>query len=129
MTRFGTALNVVCTLLFLPGRLIEEGLHALAAVPVAEAVSVRLDPRGGTAETVVQFREDTPEWAIRAVYVLPEVAAALAGVAVIVWWALGGSVWLPATTLDWALLSLFGAQYLALVLPSAADMDHSPEAP
>lgn len=120
------AVNVLLTLLFLPGRVIEEGLHALGALPWAEWVRVEVNPQNGTAHTRVQFRDGTPQWGIRFAYLLPELLAALSGIAVIAWWALGGAIWLPATTLDWALLSLFGAQYLALVIPSAADADHTP---
>lgn len=118
---------VLLTLAFLPGRLVEEGLHALAALPFAEVVSVRLNPRAGTAETVVEYREETPQWAIVAAHVLPEVVAVLAGVAVIAWWVVNGPLWWPATTLDFALLALFGAQYLALVIPTASDRDPTPE--
>jgi hypothetical protein len=53
--------------------------------------------------------------------------ATAAGGAVIVWWLLGGGVWWPATTLDWILLSVFGAQYLALIIPSGADADRTAE--
>jgi len=119
---------VLLTVLVLPARVVEEGLHALAALPWAEVVSVRLEPGGGAAETVVQYREDTPQWAIRLAYVAPEATAALAGTAVIAYWLAGGTVWWPTTTLDWVLLSALGSQYLAVALPSAKDADHSPSA-
>jgi hypothetical protein len=124
--RISQAALIICSLLFLPGRLVEEGLHTLAALPWASWVRVEIDPEHGTAETRVQFRDGTPDWAIRAAHLLPEAVAAVAGAAVIAWWLLGGAVWWPVSVLDWVLLSVFGAQYLALVIPSAADADHTP---
>lgn len=124
--RARATMMVMLSVLWLPARVVEEGLHALAALPWARVVSVRLNPRGGTAETVVEYHEDTPEWAIRLAYVAPEAVAALAGVAVIIWWLAGGVVWWPRSTLDWLLLSLLGAQYLAVALPSAKDADQTP---
>lgn len=115
--RSDRALNVLLTLLLLPARLLEEGIHALAALPYAEWVSVEVNPGSGTAETVVQYREDTPQWAITAAHVAPEVLAALAGLATIAWWTVGGPVWWPATTVDWLLLWFIGVQYLAVALP------------
>lgn len=123
--RADAALLVVLSILWLPGRIIEEGIHALAALPYAEVVSVRFEPRAGTAKTVVHYRRDTPDWAIRAAHLAPEVLATIAGLAVIGWWLLGNAIWWPATTLDWLLLSVLGAQYLAIALPSADDADHS----
>jgi hypothetical protein len=105
------------TLLLLPARLIEEGLHAAAAIPWAESVSVRLEPRGGTAETAVQYREGTPSWAIWISHVAPALVASVAGVATLAWWAAGGSVPWPRSTLDWVLLWLIGVQYLAIAMP------------
>jgi len=119
--------NAVLMVLFLPGALLEELLHAAAARPWADSISISVDPAAGRARTVVEYRDGTPAWAIRLGHLLPELDAAISGVAVVVWWALGGQVWLPSTTLDWVLLSLFGAQYLAIALPSSADLDHSAE--
>lgn len=124
--RADAVLMVLLALLWLPARIIEEGIHTLAALPFADAISVQLRPRDGTAKTVVEFRATAPDWAITAAYVAPEVVAGLSGVAVITWWALGGAVWLPSTTVDWILLSILGAQYLAIALPSAADADQTP---
>lgn len=118
---------VLLTVLVLPARIVEEGIHTLAALPWADVVSVRLNPRTGAAETVVQYRENTPGWAVTLAYLAPEAAAALAGMAVIVYWLLGGLVWWPATTVDWILLSLLGSQYLAVALPSAKDADRTPD--
>lgn len=115
--------------LWLPGRLIEEGIHALAALPYAEDVSVHVDPRKGPAKTVVRFRDEAPQWAITAAYIAPEVLATVSGIAVIVFWMAGGDVWLPSSTLDWTLLSILGAQYLAIALPSSADADQTPTEP
>ncbi len=105
--------------------MIEEGLHALAARPWASAIDIDIDLRAGTAKTIVEFPAGTPQWAIRAAYLAPEVAAAVAGVAVIAFWFVHGPLWLPVTTLDWALLAVLGAQYLAIALPSASDADHT----
>jgi hypothetical protein len=126
-TQTDRAVTMLASLLFLPGRLVEEGLHILGAFAWAEELSVHIDPDGGTAHTRVQFRDGTPRWAIRLAYALPELVAVVSGVAVIAWWLVGGAVWLPSTTLDWILLSLFGAQYLAIALPSSADMDQRAE--
>lgn len=125
--RADAALMLFLSLLWLPGRIVEEGIHALAALPYAEVVSVRLEPRSGEAKTVVQFRENAPEWAISAAYVAPEVLATISGLAVIAFWLAGGDVWGPSSTLDWVLLSILGAQYLAIALPSAADVDQTAE--
>lgn len=115
--RSNVAINVLLTLLLLPARAFEESIHALAALPHAEWVSVRVEPGAGTAETVVQFRDGTPQWAISLAHVAPEVVATLAGLATIAWWTIGGAVWWPATTVDWLLLYFFGVQYLAVALP------------
>lgn len=123
----GRAVNVLLTVLVLPARILEESLHALAALPWADWVRVELNPQAGTAETRVSFRTNTPKWAIRLAYVIPEVVGTSAGVAVIVYWFVAGPIWLPATTLDWILLSLLGAQWLAVAIPSAADADQRPE--
>lgn len=120
------AVMVALTVLMLPARIVEEGLHALAALPWAAVVSVRLNPRRGAAETVVQYRDGTPEWAVTLGYVAPEIVGRVAGVAVLMWWLAGGAVWWPTTTLDWILLSLLGSQYLAIALPSAKDRDRTP---
>lgn len=125
LARADRALSVVLSVLFLPGAVIEEGLHALGALPFADVVSIEFEPAAGKARTLVHWREGTPAWAVRFAHLLPELLASVAGVAVIAWWALGGAIWLPSTMLDWLLLSLLGAQYLALVIPSWADLDHS----
>lgn len=124
-TRVSHTANVLLTVLFLPGQVVEEGLHALASLPFAELVAVEVDPQNGKARTRVQFREGTPQWAISAAHLMPEVVATSAGIAVIAWWALGGDIWLPATDLDWILLALFGTQWLAVAVPNSADRDHS----
>jgi hypothetical protein len=115
--RAGTVFAICWTILLLPARVIEEGLHALAALPWAEAVSVRLDPGAGTAETAVQYRAGTPQWAVWLAHVAPEAAAAAAGLATIVWWLVGGGVWWPASLVDWILLWLCGVQWLAIAMP------------
>lgn len=131
MTRryFGNAdafLTVIISLLWLPGRIVEESIHALAAMPWAEVVSVRFEPRVGSAKTLVQYADGTPRWAVGLAYLAPQLVAAIAAVAVIAWWIVGGPIWYPATTLDWVLLSILGAQYLAIALPSAEDADWTP---
>jgi len=115
--RGATAYGVLWTVLLLPARLIEEGLHLLAALPFAEAVSVRLEPGVGTAETRVQYREGTPRWAVWIAHVAPEVVAAISGVAVIAWWVAGNPLPWPTTMLDWVLLWLLGVQFLAIAMP------------
>jgi len=125
--RAATGLMIIGSLLFLPGRIVEEGLHVLGAFPWARELSVHIQPESGTAHTRVQFRENTPSWAVRLAYALPELAATITGGIIIAYWLLEGAVWLPSTTLDWLLLSLFGAQFIAIAIPSAADLDHSAE--
>jgi len=109
--------GVVFTLLLLPAQAIEESIHAVAALPFAEAVIVRFNPRGGVAETVVQWRESAPSWAKTAAVVAPETVAALAGLAVLAWWVAGPGSWVPDSTTDWVLLWVLGAQYLAVAMP------------
>ena len=128
MGRVNRTLTVLASLLFLPGRVVEEGLHILGAFPFAETLSVHIDPERGTAHTQVEFRTGTPRWAVRLAYSLPEFAATAAGIALIGYWLVAGPVWTPSTTIDWLLLALFGSQWLAIALPSSADLDHSPEA-
>lgn len=123
----GRALDFMLGLLWLPGRVVEEMIHATAAYPFATAIVVHFDAEGGEAETLVDFRDGTPEWAIRAAHLAPEAVASAAGIAVIAWWVAHGPLWLPDSTQDWLLLSILGAQYLAIAFPSAADVDHSPE--
>lgn len=115
--RADTAWAILWTLLLLPARVIEEGLHALAALPFAEAVSVHLKPGVGTAETRVQYREGTPRWAVWLAHAAPEAVAALSGLAVIAWWLAGNALPWPTTMLDWALLWLLGIQFLAIAMP------------
>lgn len=119
--------TLACSLFALPARVIEESIHTLVAMPFAEVVTVRFDPRGGTAETVVQFREETPRWAVTLAYLAPEALAALAAFALVAWWLVGGTVWWPQSLLDWVLLAVVGAQYLAIALPSAKDHDRTAE--
>lgn len=127
LARADRTLSVVLSVLFLPGAVVEEALHALGAVPFADAVAVEFEPGRGQWTTRVHWRDDAPAWAVRFAHLLPELVASAAGLAVLAWWALGGAVWLPSTTLDWLLLSVLGAQYLALVVPTAADLDYSSE--
>lgn len=124
INRFITA---IASLAFLPGRVVEEGLHVLAAFPFATSLSVHINPERGTAHTDVEFRAGTPQWAVKLAYVLPELVAGFAGVAVMAYWLVAGPIWLPATTIDWLLLSLFGAQWLAIALPSGHDVDQTAE--
>lgn len=111
------ALAIVFNVLLLPARIFEEGIHAVAALPWAEEVIVRLDPRGDVAQTEVQYREGTPRWAIVLAHVAPELLAAIAALVTIAYWSLGGTVWWPASTLDWLLLWLVGTQFLAIAAP------------
>lgn len=120
--------TIFLSVLFLPGRIFEEGLHTLAALPWADVVQIELDPSAGTAHTRVDYREGTPRWAIKVAYIIPEVVGWTAGIAVIGYWLVGGDIWLPATNLDWVLLSLLGAQWLAVALPSAQDANQTAEA-
>lgn len=110
-------LGVLCNLLLLPARLVEEGLHTLAAYPWAEAVIIRLEPGADVAETTVQYREGTPRWAVGLAHVFPELVAAGVGLLTIAWWLTGGPVPWPETTTDWLLLWFVGAQYLAVAAP------------
>ncbi len=121
--RADAALTTLLSLVFLPGRLIEEGVHALVSLACGARVAVEIDPVEGSAVTRAEFREHTPQWAIAAAHLAPEAVAAVAGVVVIGWWVVAGPVWLPATMLDWVLLSLLGAQYLAIAIPSRADSE------
>lgn len=128
MTRtISRGLTVLASLAFLPGRLVEEGLHVLGAFPFARELSIHIDPEEGSAHTRVEFRDGTPRWAVRLAYALPELVATGAGLALMLYWLVAGPVWLPATNFDWLLLSLFGAQWLAIALPSGLDMDQSAE--
>lgn len=115
--RLWTAWGIVSTLVMLPTMLIEESIHALAALPFAEEVSVHINPRGSTAKTVVRYADGTPGWVITLAHVAPEVIAAFAGVAVIAWWTIGGALPVPQSTLDWCLMFFLGVQYLWLILP------------
>lgn len=106
------------TVLLLPARVVEESLHALAALPFAEALVVRLTPRGGGVETAIQYPESTPSWVIRLAHVAPAAMATLAAVAMVAWWIIGGgTVWWPNSGLDWVLLWWVGVQYVAIALP------------
>lgn len=125
LARADRTLSIALSILFLPGAVVEETLHALGAIPFADSVAVEFRPGAGKWTTRVHWRDDAPAWAIRLAHLLPELLASAAGLAVIGWWAVGGAVWLPSTTTDWVLLSLLGAQFLALVIPTAADLDHS----
>lgn len=116
---------LLLSLVLLPGRIVEEGLHAIGSWPWARWIRVDIDPEAGSASTRVAFRDSTPDWAITLAYALPEIVGWSAGVLVLGWWVLVGPVWWPATTLDWVLLSLLGAQWLAVALPSAADRDRT----
>jgi len=121
--RADAVVSVVLSLLFLPGRLVEEGIHALVSLACGARVAVEIDPVEGSAVTRAQFRDGTPGWAIGAAHLAPEAVAAVAGVAVIGWWLVSGAGWWPTTVLDWVLLCLLGAQYLAIAIPSSSDRD------
>lgn len=121
--RADAAVTVCLSLLFLPGRLVEEGIHALVSLAFGARVAVEIDPVNGSAVTRSEFREGTPGWAIVLAHLAPEALAAVAGVAVIAWWLLGNAVWWPVTVFDWVLLCLLGAQFLAIAIPSGADMN------
>jgi len=114
-----TGYAILWTLLLLPARVVEEGLHALAVLPFAEAVSVRLTPGVGGAETAVQYRAHTPAWVKRLAHVLPELVATVSVVSVLAWWVLqgGATVWWPDSGFDWVLLWWIGVQYLAVAMP------------
>lgn len=116
-TRADHALAVAFNLLLLPARILEEGIHALVALPFAEEVVVRLNPGDDVAETVVHYRSGTPRWVIWLAHVAPEVLAATAMLATLAYWSLGGAVWWPASTFDWVLLWLVGTQFLAIAAP------------
>jgi len=115
--RAWTLWGIVSTLVMLPTMLVEEAIHALAALPFADEVSVHINPRSSTAKTVVRYAEGTPRWAVVAAQVAPEVLAGVAGVAVIAWWTVGGALPVPSSTVDWCLLLFLGVQYLWLILP------------
>lgn len=115
--RLWSAWGLVSTLVMLPTMVAEEAIHALAALPWADEVSVHVDPRGSTAKTVVHYADGTPSWAVTLAHIAPEVVAAVAGVAVIAWWTVGGTVPVPRSTTDWVLLLVLGMQYLWLLLP------------
>lgn len=123
-SRADAALTVLLSLLFLPGRIIEEGIHAIVSLAAGARVAVEVDPVDGSAVTRAQFRDGTPQWVVTLAHLAPELAAGAAGVAVVAWWLLGNAVWWPATVTDWVLLCLLGAQYLAIAIPSAADADY-----
>lgn len=125
--RADALLTATLSMLWLPGQVLEEGIHALAASPWSTSTTITFDLRGGRAETVVRFREGTPDWAIRFAYLAPNIAAAVAAAAVIVWWIVSGPLWWPTSTIDWILLSILGAQYLAIAIPSADDVNQTPE--
>lgn len=120
-------LTVFLGVLFAPARLVEEYIHYLASTPWAESVLIHFDAGGGSAETVVNFKDGTPDWAVTVAYAAPEIVARVAGVAVLTWWAISGAFWWPQSPLDFVLLVFLGAQYLAIALPSAADMDRTAE--
>jgi hypothetical protein len=115
--RLSAVWAVATNLLLLPSRLVEESIHAAAAIPWADEIVVRLDPRADDAETLIRYRDGTPRWAVSVAHVAPELVGWCSGVTVIAWWTIGGPVWLPATTLDWVLLWALGAQWLGLALP------------
>jgi len=122
-TRADTVLTVLLSLLFLPGRLVEEGTHALVSYAAGARVTVVMDAVDDTSRVRARWREGTPQWAVALAHLAPELLAAAAGVAVVAWWLLGNAVWWPVTVTDWVLLCLLGAQYLAIAIPSAADAD------
>ena len=125
--RASIAWGVLWTLLLLPARVIEEGIHAIASIPFAERVLVSLTPGEGGVETAVQYRESTPQWAIALAHIAPEAIAGVAGAATIAWWIVGGAVWWPASTLDWILLWWLGVQYLAIAMPEQGSPFRSEE--
>jgi hypothetical protein len=120
-------LTIFLGVLFIPARLVEEYIHYLASSPWADNVVIHFDAAGGSAQTLIDFREGTPNWAVTVAYAAPEIVARVAGVAILTWWAISGTFWWPQTAVDFLLLVFLGAQYLAIALPSAADMDRTAE--
>lgn len=115
--RVSVVTAILFNLLLLPSRVFEEGMHAVAALPFAEQVVVRLNPREDVAETLVEYRKETPNWAKQLAHIAPELTASVAAFTVIGFWFVNGATWWPASTLDWLLLWFLGAQFLGLVLP------------
>jgi hypothetical protein len=120
-------ITIALSLLWLPARLVEEGLHVLGAWPWASELSVHIEPDSGTAYSRVRFRDSTPRWAIQFAYALPELLAMIAAGGLVIVWVTSGPVWWPSTNSEWLLLAVVGAQYLAIALPSARDMDQTAE--
>jgi len=114
----GRAIFGLGVVIALPARIAEELTHAAAALPFAEALFIDLNPWGDGPETRVQFRDETPRWAMVLAHVAPELIAAVTGAVVLAWWLAGpGVAWWPESTLDWALLYFVGVQYLAIWAP------------
>lgn len=118
---------LVVAVCVLPGRLVEEGLHAGAGLLVGARIHVEIDPWEDTAVTHVQFREETHGLLRLFVRLVPELAAAVFLAAVIVHWVVVGPVWWPATTADWLLLAISSAQFAAILNP-AGELEGSSDA-
>jgi hypothetical protein len=110
------------TLLFLPSKLVEETLHALAAWPWADRLAVVVEPATGDAHVQADV-DGAPRWALALIRFAPTIAGVVLGAAAIAAVASGVR---PASFGDLVGALFASIWWAALVHP---DPPHPPDPP
>jgi hypothetical protein len=116
-----TATRAVANLVTLPPAIAHELAHVLVVLPWAAQVGVVFDMTRADAEVRVNYRENTPRWAVTAAHYAPLVSGLVIGVLAVVW-LLSASL-APATAQEWLWWAVLGVWWAIYTLPSAADRD------
>jgi len=104
------------TLLMLPSKAAEEGLHALAIWPWADRLVLSVEPATGTA-SVEAHAPGAPAWALAMTRHAPQIAGVVLGVTAMLAVASGVR---PSTPIDLVLALLLSMWWGKLVAPERA---------
>jgi hypothetical protein len=116
-----SGLRKAANVITLPPAIAHELAHLLVVLPWAAQVGVVFDMTNADAEVRVNYRDNTPQWAINAAHYAPVVSgAALALLAV--WWLTTHSV-APTTAQQYVWWSVLAVWWGIYTLPSGADRD------
>lgn len=121
LTRWRARGRRAVTALALPTKTLHEASHVAVWYPWATEVRVRLDPDSGSAETVVELSEGTPQWVERLGSLAPTVAGLLVAVAFLAIVLTSGGE-LPAPVQDWPQLAAAAVAWGHYTAPSLADI-------
>jgi len=120
-----TAIARLFALLTLPGKVVEEAIHALVMWPWADRVHVLFGAEGG-AEVIVDLPPSTPDWAVVASSLAPMTAGILSGVVLIHAHLATGIT--PTGLNEWAVATIVAIWWGQVTLPSPLDRDTATDA-